>query len=126
MSLLLSLQRKSWPLNSACDGNARLSPTTAATSAAASYLSLPPTSPLRAAYPTPLDLSSFVTRQEYQEQGGSNACRRKFGRFYLRSEKREDVERHVFGDGATGLDGVAGGGTFRGQGTALGYGQRIR
>ncbi|KWU42294.1 actin-domain-containing protein, partial [Rhodotorula sp. JG-1b] len=55
-------------------------PTTAAASAAASYLSLPPTSPLRTAYPTPLDLSSFVTRQEYQEQGGSNACRRKFGR----------------------------------------------
>ncbi|TKA52518.1 hypothetical protein B0A53_04894 [Rhodotorula sp. CCFEE 5036] len=99
-------------------------PTTAATAAAASYLSLPPTSPLRAAYPTPLDLSSFVTRQEYQEQGGSNACRRKFGRFYLRSEKKEDVERYVYGAGAAGMDGVTGGGTFKGQGTALGYGQR--
>lgn len=65
-----------------------------------------------------------MTRQEYQEQGGSNACRRKFGRFYLRSEKKEDVERYVFGAGAADVNGAAGGGTFRGQGTALGYGQR--
>ncbi|POY70972.1 hypothetical protein BMF94_5999 [Rhodotorula taiwanensis] len=76
------------------------SPTTVAASSAASYLSLPPASPLRTTFSTPLDLSSFVTRQEYQEQGGSNACRRKFGRFYLRSEGKEDVERWVFGGGA--------------------------
>lgn len=78
----------------------RSRPTTVAASSAASYLSLPPASPLRTTFSTPLDLSSFVTRQEYQEQGGSNACRRKFGRFYLRSEGKEDVERWVFGGGA--------------------------
>ncbi|GAA5993582.1 hypothetical protein JCM10908_000125 [Rhodotorula pacifica] len=98
-------------------------PTTAPASSAASYLSLPPASPLRAPFSTPLDLSSFVTRQEYQEQGGSNACRRKFGRFYLRSEKSEDVRKFVFGEETAG-------GTpattmmMKGQGTALGYGQQ--
>ncbi|GJN93358.1 hypothetical protein Rhopal_006411-T1 [Rhodotorula paludigena] len=75
-------------------------PITATTTSATSYLShllSPPSLAHGAAiapFPTPFHPDSFVTRQEYHE-AGSNAARRKFGRFYWADEGK--VRREVFG-----------------------------
>ncbi|GAA5844602.1 hypothetical protein JCM11251_002240 [Rhodosporidiobolus azoricus] len=65
-------------------------PLTAIASSAANALQYP--LPLSSTHPTPLSSpEAFVTRQEYQE-GGSNACRRKFGRFYWKGAKEIEAE----------------------------------
>ncbi|GAA5871145.1 hypothetical protein JCM8547_001470 [Rhodosporidiobolus lusitaniae] len=66
------------------------SPTHSIALSAHSALSHP--APLSFTHPTPLSSpEAFVTKQEYQE-GGSNACRRKFERFVWKSGKEVEGE----------------------------------
>ncbi|GAA5912910.1 hypothetical protein JCM8208_002079 [Rhodotorula glutinis] len=69
------------------------SPTTSAAASAAAHLSAPAPSH----FAPPLQPNAFVTRQEYQE-GGSNACRRKFGAFYTKGGE-DDVRRKALSPG---------------------------
>ncbi|TNY17915.1 actin-like protein ARP6 [Rhodotorula diobovata] len=68
-------------------------PTLSAAASAAAHLSAPAPSH----FSPPLQPNALVTRQEYQE-GGSNACRRKFARFYTKGAE-DEVRRRALAPG---------------------------
>ncbi|GAA5952042.1 hypothetical protein JCM10213_005347 [Rhodosporidiobolus nylandii] len=76
-------------------------PTAAPALAASTALTYP--SPLSLTHPVPLSSpEAFVTRAEYQE-GGSNAVRRKVGRFYWKEKGGKDGEGTLKGELGEGM-----------------------